>query len=1319
MARCDKAVDAATSRAGLRSAGGLLFAGGPKPVESPCGDRPGLPETFADLALANSSRASRDVAPGTQIKPGAYRAAAREKRSLPVAGGTWTPFGKTPMDTGRTEYDTTNGSTNEGLGGISGRVNVITADAASGRLFLGPTEGGVFTSTDKGDSWTSIGEGLATQAVSGLAWTTANGGTLLALTGDNSFGGGTMSGLGAYYTNDLGATWTHATGIPDGLLAFRLAVDPNDPNKVYAATGGGLFRSTDGGRSYTNVELPTGAGQTPDCTGKPATTKDCFLANMVTDVTVEGKANAPSAGGKPGAVLAAVGWRAGDKPNADGSLQSPANGLYRSDTGAPHTFTNLNFASSTTPKTDPLTQSRIGRVALGAATGDQQNHQVVYAIVQDAVKFNGGVVGLDANENGSTSVAQSDYLNGIWASTDFGSTWKEIEGSTAIDQDPSSGSALAPPTCKAPAVIGYCPGIQAWYNLHVSPDPTRQTASGIPTRLVFGLEEVWQMTDTTAGLDGVLPVKATVIGRYFAGTTCTLLNASNGLPICPAAQGGQVPATTTHPDQHGILWVPGANGSVTLYAGNDGGVYKQSTDATGALSNDSWAKGANVGLNTLQPYDVALANDGTAYMGMQDNGEGKIDPDGRSYTVFGGDGFFTAVDPADSNVAYEEYTGGTVSVTKDGGKTWTSIDPTLINPGFSTPFEMDPNDPAHLMIGGCDIRETTAGATTAAGTGTADNSWKDVFDLGTQASPGTACPSSPVPTGDPTSTDIVNQLSAVDVRSQPAPANAATGPKTADFGYTGGGATLPGLGDPTGSGTFAPGSYDDHPFTIGPNDGDASVTVDLTWAQSVDDWDLYVYKQTGSTMTLVASSASSDPEEKTTIPNPAAGDYVIRVVNYTAAGTFDVKTTFVQRTTAAQTTAAGAPSNAYVGYCGYCDTITQGTPFNSGIATNVGGDKPGKGGSSDGWHIAKAEGLPKRLITSVRMDPVDPNTVYVTLAGYARKWAEPGAVGDDISKVGTGHVFKSTDAGKTFTNISGDLPDTPADWTVLHNGHLVIGTDLGVFESCDTNGGAHSVLGTGMPNVQVSTLQFRPNDPDTLVAATYGRGLLSYHFTSDPVCATNPTGVTKAKTPAGCRSTAGFKSVRVTPLGRGLRFRVKRGISVPFVVDIVRESKGRRVLTEKRVYFGHKTGSFTWNGKGKDIGDGIYYARLSIHRGVINDARRPVFTRTHGTFKLRPQFYALARCKLLRRARLARPTFGGTTHAALGMSARLTRSGSLTFVVKRGTKTIAHRRIARAGTAIRRVKIPAKRLARGEYRVTITATSGATTESVTLAARNL
>src|SRR5207302_342434 len=101
----------------------------------------------------------------------------------------------------------------------------------------------------------------------------------------------------------------------------------------------------------------------------------------------------------------------------------------------------------------------------------------------------------------------------------------------------------------------------------------------------------------------------------------------------------------------------------------------------------------------------------------------------------------------------------------------------------------------------------------------------------------------------------------------------------------------------------------------------------------------------------------------------------------------------------------------YVGYCGYCDILTGGLPFDNGIATNVSGGKPARIGTGDGWHLARRSGLPTRFITSVKMDPSDHRTIYVTLGGYGRRWIPPGSLGDTVARVGAGHLFKSTDAG--------------------------------------------------------------------------------------------------------------------------------------------------------------------------------------------------------------------------------------------------------------------------------------------------------------------
>ena len=1058
--------------------------------------------------------------------------------------------------------------------------------------------------------------------------------------------------------------------------------------------------------------LPTGS-----CAGKPTTAKDCFLANVVTDVVVQGAGNG-RAGEQPGAVLAAVGWRAGTKANADGAPQSPHNGMYASRTGAPGSFKDLAFASHATSPADPIdTQDRIGRIALGIANGPQQDHGIVYAVVQDAVKFNGGATGLDVNETrGTTSAAQSDFLNAVYVSSDFGQTWKALEGSSAIDQDPSSHSALAPPTCKTPAVISYCPGIQAWYNLWIEPDPTQATAAGVPTRLAFGLEEVWAGSSST-GFGGPTTVpdsaKFDVVGRYFAGESCTLLNATNGLPVCPTAAGGSVPAYTTHPDQHGALWVPDASGGgVTLYAANDGGVYRQHVAQGAQLSNTQWGQddaanhrsGNNAGLHTLQPYDAEMAKDGTVYMGLQDNGEGKIDPDGTSKTIYGGDGFFTAVDPDHSATAYEEYTGGDISVTTDGGKNWTDIKPAnLTSPQFSTPFQMDPNDANHLMIGGRDVEETGAGA------GTTSSTWSKVYDLGTRDHPGDAAAAS-------SAADPDNQLSAVDTLSYPAGSGAPTGAKTGDFAYSGGATTVPGGGDASGTGTFVPGSYEDHPFKIGANDGDAAVDVKVTWASANDDWDLYLYRTEGSTQKLVGSSANGGTtSEEVRLPNPPAGDYTVRVVNFAATGTYDAKVAFTQRTSS---TTNGSAS--YVGYCGFCDTITQGTPFGNGLATNVGGSKPGATGSSDGWHIARASGLPRRYITSVRMDPSNPRTVYVTLAGYGRRWAFPGAVGEDTSRIGTGHVFKSTDAGQTFTNITGDLPDTPANWSLLHNGHLVVGTDIGVFESCDSAGGGYSVLGRNLPTTPVSTMRLKPGDKNTMVVATYGRGVYTYRFGADTGRCGAQAGASGGGSGSGagvCPATTAFRRVRVTPRRGGLHFAVTRRIKRRFTLQVYQRATTRRVISRRIARVPGRTGSFTWRPH-RRLRPGIYVTRLDM-RGVGTDKRRATFTRAGGRFHARRGFHAPASCGPLSSARLTGPAVGGVHGTPLRIALRPPVGTRLTVTVHSAGRVVRRWTRRQRTRRLTRLVLPARRLALGDVRIDFVARTGGTRHTLRLAARRL
>jgi hypothetical protein len=900
------------------------------------------PEGLIELITRQEGLESVRSAPYDKVAAGAFANAVGESKKMPKAGsvagttGKWELYGRGPLIVNDPDYSRVNGL---GLVDNMGRLDSLAYDAAAKRLLAAKGTGGIWLSENLGDSWRSIGDGLPSQIVGAVGWSSANGGTVVAISGDGTYGAGGYTGYGAFYSTDLGTTWLQAAGIPNGALGFSIEVDPTNPLEVYAGTSFGLYRSTDGGKSYTNVNLPTG-----ECSGVAGGGK-CALANMVTDVAIKapGGVNGST---EDGTVVAAIGWRAGARANSDGTLQSPYNGLYRSTSGSPSTFVKLD-APGFTPK------ERIGRIEFGSTSGAQQDHDYLYAIVQDAAALNGQLDLVDASGVPDPRGAAGSVLNGVYVSADFGSSWTRMADDQAIAKNPASGSALI----GTGTALGYEPGVQGWYNLWILPDPTRQTAAGIPTRLAFGLEEVWQ-NELPVAMDG--PTSFKVIGRYFSGESCLLLNL--GLPACPTNR-EDTTSTTTHPDQQEGLWVPDGSGGVTLAVGNDGGFYKQHVASGVELRNGAWGDGNQAGFATLLPYDVAMANDGTVWAGLQDNGHMKIDSRTRKqYETFGGDGTFAEVDPANGDVAYEAYVFAEMAVTKDGGKTWTDMIPPVSNPRFVNPFELDPTDSNHLVSGGREIVETIYG-------------------------PETTGVTAPPVLGDPTPGDVLTECCG------------------------------------------------DHP-----------------WTQV---YDLGTYKHPGD------SGAAPSPTDP-----------------------------------ANQMSAIDVHGNAiYAGYCGVCDILNASAPFNSGIATNVGGDKPPKRTEPDGWHIAAAAGLPERFITSVAIDPSDATkkTIYVTLGGYSRRWVPPGSLQDQGASVGEGHVFKSTDGGQSFKDVSGNLPDVPATWVSLRGRQLIVGTDVGVFAN-DPKGRSTYAYLTGLPVVPISTMNLKPDDPNLLVVATYGRGIWTYCF---------------------------------------------------------------------------------------------------------------------------------------------------------------------------------------------------------------------------------
>jgi len=118
-------------------------------------------------------------------------------------------------------------------------------------------------------------------------------------------------------------------------------------------------------------------------------------------------------------------------------------------------------------------------------------------------------------------------------------------------------------------------------------------------------------------------------------------------------------------------------------------------------------------------------------------------------------------------------------------------------------------------------------------------------------------------------------------------------------------------------------------------------------------------------------------------------------------------------------------------------------------------------------------GLPGREITDIKVSPTDTKTFYISLSGF-----------------GSSHVFKTSDLGASWHDISATLPDISANAIIIDGEHptnLYVATDVGVFFSPD-DGMDWLPFGTGLPNVAVTDIEYHKNNR-VIRAGTHGRSM--------------------------------------------------------------------------------------------------------------------------------------------------------------------------------------------------------------------------------------
>jgi photosystem II stability/assembly factor-like uncharacterized protein len=143
-----------------------------------------------------------------------------------------------------------------------GRTVAAVGVAAEPNVFyVGASNGGVWKTTDSGRVWKPIFDDQPTQSIGAIAIAPADPKILYVGSGEGLQRPDLSVGDGIYKSIDGGQSWQHL-GLRDGEQIAALRVDPHDPNRLFAAVLGhpyganaerGLFRSTDGGRSWEKV----------------------------------------------------------------------------------------------------------------------------------------------------------------------------------------------------------------------------------------------------------------------------------------------------------------------------------------------------------------------------------------------------------------------------------------------------------------------------------------------------------------------------------------------------------------------------------------------------------------------------------------------------------------------------------------------------------------------------------------------------------------------------------------------------------------------------------------------------------------------------------------------------------------------------------------------------------------------------------------------------------------------------------------------------------------------------------------------------------
>ncbi|HQZ40542.1 MAG TPA: hypothetical protein PLH72_16035, partial [Vicinamibacterales bacterium] len=207
-------------------------------------------------------------------------------------------------------------------------------------FYIGVVNGGVWKTTDAGRSWNPIFDEQPTGSIGALAVAPSDPNVVYVGTGEGQQRPDLATGDGMYKSTDAGRTWTHL-GLRDTQQIAQVVVDPTNSERLFVAALGhpygpnaerGIFRSLDGGRTFERVLYRD---------------EDTGGADVLIDPAT------------PSTVYASL-WQARQGPWENADFRGPGSGLFKSTDGG-STWRRLSAGLPT------WAADRLGRIGIGIA----------------------------------------------------------------------------------------------------------------------------------------------------------------------------------------------------------------------------------------------------------------------------------------------------------------------------------------------------------------------------------------------------------------------------------------------------------------------------------------------------------------------------------------------------------------------------------------------------------------------------------------------------------------------------------------------------------------------------------------------------------------------------------------------------------------------------------------------------------------------------------------------------------------------------------------------------------------------------------------